>query len=329
MSPRRRPGKRLVLTLLPVAGLLLLGFAAAALYLAYAITRPPTQPYILTPANYTRISARAVQATEETWENVDGTRARGWLLRGAEGAPAVVLLHSYGSDRSSLLNLGVKLNEATNFTVLWPDLRGHGPDPLASATTFGAREAEDLSAAIKFLRSQQTQQKRPLVGRQIGLYGVELGGYVALRAAAHAADGGQPAALALDSVPASPDDLLHAALSSRTGLDAGLVRAGARLGTKALLLGGYENTPACELASRVKGAAVLLLTGEDAGYLRASTQALAQCFPSETDVESKDSLPVTGLRVASSTGVVGETYDLLVIDFFARTLRPEPEPASR
>jgi pimeloyl-ACP methyl ester carboxylesterase len=319
----------LLVTLLPVVGLLSLGLAAAALYLAYAVTRPPTQAYILTPASYAKISVRAVQTTEETWENADGTRARGWLLRGSEGAPAVVLLHSYGSDRSSLLNLGVKLNEAANFTVLWPDLRGHGPDPPASATTFGAREAEDLAAALKFLRAQRTQQQRPLVGRRIGLYGVELGGYAALLASARAPQGEQPAALALDSVPAAPDELLHEALRARTGLEAGFVRAGVRLGANVLLLGGYENTPACELASRVKGATVLLLTGPDAGYLRASTQALAQCFPAEANVESKDDLPVTGLRVSSSTGVVGETYDLLIIDFFTRALSAEAAPASR
>ena len=320
MSPRRRPGKRLLLTLLPVVGLLTLGLAAAFLYLGYAVTRPPTQAYILTPENYTKISARGVKATEETWENGDGTRARGWLLRGAEGAPAVVLLHGYGSDRSSLLNLGVKLNEAANFTVLWPDLRGHGPDPLAAATTFGTRESEDLSAALRFLRAQRTPQQRPLVGPRIGLYGVELGAYAALLASARAADSERAAALVLDSVPAAPDELLHATLAARTGIEAGFVRAGVRLGTQALLLGGYESAPACELARRVKGTTVLLLTGEDAGYLRASTQALAQCFPAEASVESKDALPVTGMHVSSSTGVAGETYDLLIIDFFTRAL---------
>ncbi|HLL77459.1 MAG TPA: alpha/beta fold hydrolase [Pyrinomonadaceae bacterium] len=329
MSPRRRPGKRLLLTLLPVVGLLTLGVAAAFLYLAYAVTRPPGQPYLLTPATFTRISARAVQATEETWENADGTSARGWLLRGAEGAPAVVLLHGYGSDRSTLLNLGIKLSEATNFTVLFPDLRGHGPDPLAPATTFGAREAEDLSAALRFLRAQRTPQQRPLVGRQIGLYGVELGGYAALLTASRAGGGEQITALALDSVPATPDALLHEALRARTGIEAGVVRAGVRLGTKVLLLGGYENVPACELARNVRGATALLLTGEDAGYLRASTQALAQCFPAEASVESRDDLPVTGMRVASSTGVAGETYDLLIIDFFARTLRADTAPTPR
>lgn len=329
MSPRRRPGKRLLLSLLPVVGLLSLGLAVAVVFLAYSVTRPPTQAYIIGPSNFAKISARAVQATEETWENADGTRARGWLLRGSEGSPAVVLLHSYGSDRSSLFNLGVKLNETANFTVLWPDLRGHGPEPLASATTFGAREAEDLSAALRFLRAQRTQQQRPLVGRRIGLYGVELGGYAALLATARAGQDEQPDALALDSVPAAPDELMHETLRARTGLEAGFVRAGVRLGANALLLGGYESAPACELAARVKGATVLLLTGADAGYLRASTQALAQCFPAEANVESKDDLPVTGMHVASSTGVAGETYDLLVIDFFTRALRAEAAPASR
>ena len=317
------------MTLLPVAGLLSLGVIAASLYLAYSVTRPPTQAYILTPEHYSKISARGVKATEETWENEDGTRARGWLLRGAENSPAVVLLHGYGSDRSSLLNLGVKLNEATNFSILLPDLRGHGTDPLASATTFGAREAQDLSAALKFLRSQRTPQQGPLVGEQLGLYGVELGGYAALLASARATGGETISALALDSVPAAPDDLLYAALRTRTGFESALARGPARLGARILLLGGYESPPSCGLAAKIKGTTVLLLTGEDAGYLRASTQALAQCFPADANVENRDDLPVTGIRVSSSTGVVGETYDLLIIDFFSRTLRPETTPAPR
>ncbi len=41
-----------------------------------------------------------------------------------------MLLHRYGGDRSWLFNLGVKINETTNFTILWPDLRGHGENPL-------------------------------------------------------------------------------------------------------------------------------------------------------------------------------------------------------
>ena len=152
------------------------------LWLVFKVTRPPRQAYLVTPETFTLLSERGLKATNEEWTNRDGTKARGWLLRGAEGAPAVILLHRYGADRSWLLNLGVKLNETTNFTVLWPDLRGHGVDPPVAWTSFGGKETEDAGAALDYLRSLKTPQERPLVGQHIGLYGVELGAYAALRA---------------------------------------------------------------------------------------------------------------------------------------------------
>ena len=93
----------------------------------------------MTPEKFAQLSNRGTKATDVTWQNGDGTQARGWLLLGGEGAPAVILLHRYGADRSWVLNLGVKLNEALNYTVLWPDLRGHGENPPVARTTFGAR----------------------------------------------------------------------------------------------------------------------------------------------------------------------------------------------
>ena len=112
--------------LLPVLVLLFLAAMGAATWFVYSVSTPPTAPYLVTPAKFAQLSSRGAQITDETWSNPDGTSARGWLLRGAQGAPAVVLLHRYGTDRSHLLNIGVKLSEATNFTVLMPDLRGHG-----------------------------------------------------------------------------------------------------------------------------------------------------------------------------------------------------------
>ena len=44
-----------------------------------------------------------------------------------------ILLHKYGADRS-MFDLGVKLNESTNFTVLMPDQRGHGDNPAVPDT---------------------------------------------------------------------------------------------------------------------------------------------------------------------------------------------------
>jgi len=96
--------------LLPVVILFVLALVAASVWLVYKTAEPPRTAYLVTPEKYGQLSARAAQVTEETWSNTDGTRARGWLLRGSENAPAVILFHSYGADRSHLLNLGVKLN---------------------------------------------------------------------------------------------------------------------------------------------------------------------------------------------------------------------------
>ncbi|HEX8180556.1 MAG TPA: hypothetical protein VF525_13495 [Pyrinomonadaceae bacterium] len=304
---------------LPVVALLLFGLCGWVWWLVTAVAHPTSRPYLVTPDKY----FVPIKATDEHWPNDDGTEARGWVLRGAEGAPAVILLHSYGADRSWLLNLGVKINEATNCTVLWPDLRGHGQNALVSTTSFGTREAADTRAALAFLRTLKTSQGRTLVGRQIGLYGVELGAYAALAASAPAPANDRPRALVLDSIPAAPDALLHAAVKDRTGLDAELAYALARLGVRCYFLGRYENAPACTLAASLADTHVLLLTGADAGYLRDSTIALARCFPASTHAELISDLPLTGRNTAAAPGEKGEAYDRRVIDFFDRALRAE------
>jgi pimeloyl-ACP methyl ester carboxylesterase len=304
--------------LLPVAGLVVVGVSALGFWLARAASHPPTHAYLVTPEQFVRISPRAVKATEETWPNSDGTKARGWLLRGAEGAPAVVMLHGYGGDRSWLFNLGVKINETTNFTVLCPDLRGHGQNPTVPTTTFGAREADDLASAFAFLRSVKSQQQRPLVGPALGAYGVGLGAYAALSAAPRDA---AIRSLALDSVPADPDQVLRDALREQVGLDGSASFHLARFYERLYTLAAYRSAPACDAAAALSDRRVLLLSGADARDLRESTGRLAQCFPPATQIETKTDLPLTGLQASSATGEAGEAYDRLIIDFFQRSLR--------
>ena len=64
------------------------------------------------------------------------------LVWGSNNMPAVVLLHKFGADRSYELDLGVKLNEATNFTVLMPDLAARGV-PVVDVSAFGGHESDD------------------------------------------------------------------------------------------------------------------------------------------------------------------------------------------
>jgi len=319
MARRRRAGRKLLGLFLPVLLILLIGACGWMLWVVSAVAHPPHHPYLVTPDKY----FVPIKATDEHWHNEDGTEARGWLLRGAEGSPAVVLLHSYGADRSWLLNLGVKINETTNCTVLWPDLRGHGENPAVSTTSFGTREAADLRTAVAFLRALKTQQGHALVGSRLGLYGVELGAYAALLFSAQAPEDARPQALVLDSPPASPDALLRATIQARTGLNNNFAQDLARFGARGYYLGNYGNAPSCALAATLADEHVLLLTGTDAGYLRESTVALAQCFPAQAQVQLIDNLPLTGRNTASAPGEQGEAYDRRVIDFFDRTLRTQ------
>lgn len=318
MPPRRRIGKRLVKSFLPIALVIVLAVVGALSFIVYCVSRPARRPYVVTPESFSRISGRTIKVTDETWTNIDGRRARGWLLKGGEGAPAVVLLHRYGGDRSWLFNLGVKINETTNFTVLWPDMRGHGENPLINWTSLGAREGDDLLAALKYLRTLKTDNQKTLVGESFGVYGVELGAYSALKAASAEP---QIKVMVLDSVSRSPGELLNTAVASCAGVDNGFVQYFSRTAMKLYMLGTFDDANACDLARSIRDQRVLLLSGTEAGNLRDATASLQSCFPVPTNVETRTDLPLSGFSLPSATGEQGEAYDRVVIDFFDRNLR--------
>lgn len=318
MPPRRRFGKRLIKSLLPIALVIVLAVVGSVSFVVYCVSRPEKRPYVVTPESFSRISGRAIKVTDETWTNRDGRNARGWLLKGAEGAPAVVLLHRYGGDRSWLFNLGVKINETTNYTILWPDLRGHGENPPIKWTALGSREADDLLDALQYLRGLKSESQKTLVGESFGIYGVELGAYTALKAAR---GNDQIKVLVLDSVVKSPDDLLNTAIANCVGLENSLVHFFSRTAMRIYLLGGYDNTDACEFANAIQNQRVLLLSGADAGPLRDATTSLQSCFLTPTNVQTRIDLPLSGYSLPSATGEQGEAYDRVVIEYIDRNLR--------
>ena len=316
MSPRRRAIKRLSKTFLPIVLVIVIALVSVAVWIVYSITRPPRAPYLVTPQSPGLNIGPILKANDVSWPNHDGTKARGWVIKGAEGSPAVILLHRYGADRSWLLNLAVKLNETTNFTVLWPDLRGHGENPPVNWSLFGTVEGDDVTAAIDYLRTIKTPTGKSHVGL-IGIYGVELGAYAGLDAAKRYPE---VRALALDSAPASPDDLIRAATSGRASMSNVILQALGRWGIRFYSWGKYQSTTSCELARTLRNERVLLLAGEQSDPWRASTLALETCFTGGT-VEVKKDLPLTGFNLANATGEQEEGYDRPVIDFFDKALR--------
>lgn len=318
MAKSTRLFKSIIRLVLPALFLVVAALVSGSVWLVYTSARPFRAPYLVTPERYGQLSARAAQVTEESWSNRDGSSSRGWLLRGADGAPAVILYHKYGADRSYVLNLGVKLNESTNFTVLMPDLRGHGEKPSVENASFGGCEAEDAGAAIAFLRGLQTPNQITLVGKNIGIYGVEVGASVALMTAAR--DEGVKA-LALDSVPEDADSVLRGTVERRFPFASSATTRLAKLGTRLYYFDGcYQREPACETARKVANRDLMLLAGVDASDFQDSTSRLSKCFPATNRIRTKLDLSPSGFRIINASMEQSEAYDQRLIDFFRDSL---------
>jgi pimeloyl-ACP methyl ester carboxylesterase len=310
--------KSLTRLIFPAILLIIVAVAGGSVWLVYSAARPVKTTYMVTPDKYGRLSTRAAQITDESWPNPDGSSSKGWLLRGIENGPAVVLIHKYGADRSYELNLGVKLNESTNYTILMPDMRAHGENPSVQNASFGGCESEDLSSAIQYLRGLKGPNGNPLVGSNIGVYGVEMGALPALSAAAK--DHGITA-IAVDSAPQDSDDVVREAVVKRYPFGSSATSHLAKLGTYLYFYDGcYRRQPACEMASTISAKNVLLLAGVDAPEFQESTNKLAKCFPAGAKIQSFTNLSPSGYSIVNASLDQSDAYDQRLIDFFHNSL---------
>jgi len=141
-------------------------FVAFSLVSFWLAVRPPRIAIPLGPGDF-GLTVETVAITAD-----DGVKLAGWLLPRA-GAPAIVLLHGYPAEKADLLPIAAAL--APRFSVLLLDQRYFGQSG-GLATTIGFRERRDLRRAIDFLAARGFDQ--------VGVFGLSLGGAVALLAAA-------------------------------------------------------------------------------------------------------------------------------------------------
>jgi uncharacterized protein len=146
---------------------LVIGAVLIAALASFALAvRPPRLAVALSPDDYRlRVERVAIRAG-------DGIQLSAWFIP-RPGAPAVVLLHGYPADKADLLPLASAL--APQFATLLVDQRYFG-DSEGRATTLGFRERDDLKRAVDFLESRGA--------KSVGVFGLSLGGAVALLTAA-------------------------------------------------------------------------------------------------------------------------------------------------
>jgi uncharacterized protein len=132
----------------------------------YSSIRPPKVISSITPRDL------KMNYEDVSFKTADGLMLRGWYIPSTKkNAKTLILLHGYPADKGNILPVLAFLHE--DFNLLLFDFRYLGRSE-GSYSTAGAKEVEDLIAAIQFLKGRGINE--------VGVWGFSMGGAVALMA---------------------------------------------------------------------------------------------------------------------------------------------------
>ncbi|NLK86249.1 MAG: alpha/beta fold hydrolase [Clostridiaceae bacterium] len=168
-----RRAKYIVIPVIVLLFILLLATVILSVYKSWNLLHPEKKPIDAFSSNI------VPEYRDITFRGADSTiLLDGWLFEAKHSDRAVILVHSYGSNR---LEFGVEtvdmIKEFLNngYNVLAFDLRNSG-ESGGKDCTFGYNEKEDVKAAIKYMRNQGS--------KRITLMGFSTGASAAILAAA-------------------------------------------------------------------------------------------------------------------------------------------------
>ena len=140
------------------------GLIIISLWGFYSSIRPPKIISTLTPRDL------KMNYEDVSFKTADGLTLRGWFIPGTRvNERTLILLHGYPADKGNILPALSFLHE--DYNLLLFDFRYLG-ESEGNYSTVGAKEVEDLLAAIQFLKSRGV--------REVGVWGFSMGGAVAL-----------------------------------------------------------------------------------------------------------------------------------------------------
>jgi uncharacterized protein len=150
---------------------LFLFFVIFTLFGFYISVRPPRIYSSFEPGHF------GTPFETVTLKTSDGLNLKGWFIPQPNSDKAVVALHGYPADKGDILPALLFLH--ADFNLLFFDFRYFG-ESEGFYTTAGAKEVQDLLAALQFLKEHGFQK--------IGVWGFSLGGAVALMTAKESHD---------------------------------------------------------------------------------------------------------------------------------------------
>ena len=244
--------------------------------------------------------------------NGEGPRD-GWFFPGLKSAPTIVLCPAYESSRGELLTMASALQDQ-QYNVLAFDFSAHGS--AGGRSTLGLQEVAELRAAMDAVANRGDVDVN-----RFGLWGVNLGAYVAL---AEATADHRVRAVAAESPYGQPSEMV-ALQVSRSGLGSLPLVTGMSQLIFGWLNPQFRNVqPLKTRIAKLSGVAQMYLESPDEPVLAASTSELfrVSSLPHELVV----------LQHGNYAGMLDDekrNYENRIVSFFVVNLPLSGEPGPR
>jgi pimeloyl-ACP methyl ester carboxylesterase len=236
-----------------------------------------------------------------------GSKREGWLFPGLRGAPAVVVCHGYNSQRGEVLTLVTALQDH-QFNVFLFDFIGHGGTP--GTPTLGYRESAELRSAIQGLSTRDDVD-----ARHFGLWGLDMGGYAVLEAAA---SDPRVAAFVVDDAYDDPRTMVQLEVQ-RSGLTAlPFVARFADFEFRMLNYAFRHEPPVSTRLGRTSGVPKLFIQSDDRPGLSNETLKL---FAKAPTPKSTVRQPLSYRDMSDDDR---KAYESQIVNFFLQNLPPTP-----
>ena len=286
-------------SLLALVLFIILALATISGYLLYQVLDPPRSPASID------LSLLMGHPTVYKFDLPAGGVREGWFFPGQLHGPTIILCHGYGSQRADILTLVTAFQEH-QFNVFLFDFTGHGSVP--GHTSLGFNGAGELLAAIRGLAKRDDVDQA-----RFGVWGVDLGAYAALSAAAQDA---RIKAIAVDSAYDTPRDFLLINVG-RTGLGAlPGVQTFCSFGFSFLNHSHRADPPISALLPRLRSIPKLFIQTTDKSALATATLRMYQAAqgPKFEIVDSQ--------AYSEMSDEDRRNYETQVVNFFLQSLPP-------
>lgn len=238
------------------------------------------------------------------------TPLEGWFFPGLRTGPTIVICHGYGERRASVLTLVTALQDQ-RYNVFVFDFAGHGNNP--GNTTLGYRETDELRGAIDSVAA-----RTDIDPRHFGVWGNDMGGYAALKAAE--ADS-RIAAVAVDSAYDDPLTLLQTE-AKKTGLTLlPFMMDFTDMGFHFDTYSYRQEPPVSDRMGRLQGIPKLFIESQDRPSLQVSMGKLFQAAPPPRKRE------VVRVEYADMSDEDRKNYENMIVSFFLQNLPATARPA--